>query len=320
LIPKSVREALDIDSETGTTFWTDAIRKEMSVILPAMKILDRDAKPPIGYQEVPCHMVFDVKIDFTRKARYVGGGHVTKPPTTQTYASVVSRDSVRIAFLYASLNDLKVMSADVQGAYLNAPYKEKVYTRCGPEFGPENIGKIAVVVKALYGLKTSAFAWREHLSHTLESSLEFSHCLADNDVWMRPATKADGTEYYQYILVHTDDLLVVAEKPIEILNLLDQHYVLKPGSIGEPKRYLGAEVGLYHLPNNPERPVWYMSSEKYIKEAIRNVKQWLDVRGKKLKGKAPSVLPSGYRPELDVSTYCNEEDGNYFQQQIGVLR
>jgi Reverse transcriptase (RNA-dependent DNA polymerase) len=320
LIPKSVREALDIDRETNTTYWSEAIKKEMAVIMPAMRILERDSKPPIGFQEIPCHMVFDVKIDFTRKARYVGGGHVTKPPTTQTYASVVSRESVRIAFLYASLNDLKIMSADVQGAYLNAPCKEKVYTRCGPEFGPEHIGKIAVVVKALYGLKNSAFAWREHLTHTLESSLEFSHCLADNDVWMRPATKADGTEYYQYILVHTDDLLVIAEKPMEILMLLDQHYVLKPGSIGEPKRYLGAEVGHYYLPNNPEKPVWYMSSEKYIKEAIRNVKTWLDNRNRKLKGKAPSVLPSGYRPELDTTKYCDDEEGNYYQQQIGVLR
>jgi Reverse transcriptase (RNA-dependent DNA polymerase) len=237
-IPKTVREALEIDNDTGTTYWTDAIRKEMSVIMPAMKILEQDAKPPIGFQEIPCHIVFDVKIDFTRKARYVGGGHVTKPPATQTYACVVSRESVRITFLYASLNNLKIMSADVQGAYLNAPCKEKVYTRCGPEFGPENIGKNAVVVKALYGIKTSAFAWREHLSHTLESSLEFSHCLADNDVWMRPATTSEGRDYYQYILVHTDDILVVAEKPLEILNLLDQHYVLKPGSIGEPKSYL----------------------------------------------------------------------------------
>jgi Reverse transcriptase (RNA-dependent DNA polymerase) len=233
---------------------------------------------------------------------------------------VVSRESVCIAFLYASLNDLKLMSADILGAYLNAPCREKVYTRCGPEFGPENVGKLAVVVKALYGLKTSAFAWRKHLSHTLEISLEFSHCLADNDVWMRPATKIDGSDYYQYILVHADDILVVAENPKEILNLLDQHYVLKKGSIGEPTSYLGAEVGKYYLPNNPERPVWYMGSEKYIKEAIRNVKGWIDERNRTLKGKAPSVLPSGYRPELDTSKYCNGDEANYYQQQIGVLR
>jgi hypothetical protein len=101
---------------------------------------------------------------------------------------------------------------------------------------------------------------------------------------------------------------------------LDQHYVLKPGSIGEPKRFLGAEAGHYHLPNNPVRPAWYMSSEKYIKEAIHNVKMWLEEGNRNLKDKAPSVLPSGYQPELDTSNYCDDKESNYYQQQIGVLR
>jgi Reverse transcriptase (RNA-dependent DNA polymerase) len=319
-LPKSVKEALAIDRDTNTSFWSDAIKKEMSVILPAVKILEDGITAPVGYQMIPCHMVFDIKVDFTRKARFVGGGHVTKPPTTQTYASVVSRESVRIAFLYAALNELDIMSADVQGAYLNAPCKEKVYTRCGPEFGPENIGRVALIVKALYGLKTSAYAWREHLSKTLEGSLDFSHCLADNDVWMRPGEKLDGTKYYQLILVHTDDLLVVAEKPIDILTNLDQHYILKKGSIGELTTYLGAEVGRYTLPDDPSRKRWYMGSEKYVKEAIRNVKAWLEERGHSLKMRAPSVLPSGYRPELDTTAYCSEEEGSYYQQQVGVLR
>ena len=134
----------------------------------------------------------------------------------------------RIAFLLAALNDLDhVMSADVQGAYLNAPCKEKVFTRCGPEFGTENIGRVAVIVKALYGLKTSAFAWREHLSEALKKSMEFTHCYADNDVWMRPATKSNGFKYYELILVHTDDLLCLSENPTSILNQLDQHFLLK---------------------------------------------------------------------------------------------
>jgi hypothetical protein len=64
-----------------------------------------------------------VKVDFTRKARIVAGVHVTKPPKNQTYASVVSRDSVRIGFLNAALNDLDIMSADIQGAKLNASCK-----------------------------------------------------------------------------------------------------------------------------------------------------------------------------------------------------
>jgi mitochondrial fission protein ELM1 len=112
-----------------------------------------------------------VKIDFIRMARFFAGGHVTNPPSTQTYASVVSRESVRIAVLIASLNDMNVMSADVQGAYLKAPCYKKVYTVCGQEFGTEFTRRTAVVVKALYGLKTSAYAWREHLNPDISQLL-----------------------------------------------------------------------------------------------------------------------------------------------------
>jgi len=63
-----------------------------------------------------------------------------------------------------------------------------------------------------------------------------------------------------------------------------------------------------------------MSSDKYVREAVRNVKSYLEERGYALKSKAPSVLPSGYRPELDVTDYCSGEEHSYYMQQIGVLR
>jgi hypothetical protein len=63
-----------------------------------------------------------------------------------------------------------------------------------------------------------------------------------------------------------------------------------------------------------------MSSEKYVKEAIQNVKQWMANRGLIFKTKASGVLPSGYRPELDTSESCDVAEAEYFQQQIGVLR
>jgi hypothetical protein len=76
--PKTVREALIIDKETNMTYCADAIKKEMKVILPALDISDHDKKAPVGFQEIPCHMILDVKMDFTRKARVVAGGHLTK--------------------------------------------------------------------------------------------------------------------------------------------------------------------------------------------------------------------------------------------------
>jgi hypothetical protein len=42
----------------------------------------------IGFQEIKCHIIFDVKMDFTRKARFVAGGHLTQPATSSTYSSV----------------------------------------------------------------------------------------------------------------------------------------------------------------------------------------------------------------------------------------
>ena len=62
------------------------------------------------------------------------GGHVTDPPATTTYSSVVSRESVRIALLIAALNDLEVLSADIQNAY----YMRNVEKRFGAEQVPNS--------------------------------------------------------------------------------------------------------------------------------------------------------------------------------------
>jgi Reverse transcriptase (RNA-dependent DNA polymerase) len=183
-IPHSVKRALEIDRETGTTFWRDAIKKEMLNIASAISILDEGAKPPPGFQWIPCHIIFDVKMDFTRKARFVAGGHTTAPPNSITYASMVSRESVHIAFLLAALNGL-----DMLAACMNADCLEKVYMTCGPEFGHLN-GWIGVIIKALYGLHSSGYAWRTHLAATLHS-LDFTMCYADNDVWMSRAKCPD---------------------------------------------------------------------------------------------------------------------------------
>ena len=105
-LPKTIKRALEIDEETGTTFWRNAIRKEMGNIEPCMKELGEGEQPLPGHQFIHTHIVFDIKIDFTRKARFVANGSTTEVEPERTNASVVSRDSIRIALLYAALNDL----------------------------------------------------------------------------------------------------------------------------------------------------------------------------------------------------------------------
>jgi hypothetical protein len=186
--------------------------------------------------------IFEIKMDFTKKARLVAGGHRTTPPTSMTYSSVVSRESVRIAFLIAAPNDLDVIMSDVGNAYLNAKTTEKVYGIAGVEFGDADVGKNCTVVRALYGLKMSGAAWRAHFAADLRD-MGFSSTLADPDVWYRPATKADGTEYYEYALVYVDDQLTVSDNPKAITDKLQDAYKYRLKDVGPPTKYLVAKMG-----------------------------------------------------------------------------
>ena len=92
----------------------------------------------------------------------VAGGHMTGAPMTMTYISVVSHETVCLALILAALNDLKVKALDILNAYVSALIKEKVWCGLGPEFGP-NAGKSAIIVCALYGLKSTGAAFHAHL-------------------------------------------------------------------------------------------------------------------------------------------------------------
>lgn len=69
----------------------------------------------------------------------------------------MSRESARLAFMLAALNDLDVKAADIGNACLSTMCKEKVCKVCGPEFGAMK-GKRARIVRAPCGLKSSASA------------------------------------------------------------------------------------------------------------------------------------------------------------------
>jgi hypothetical protein len=59
----------------------------------------------------------------------------------------------------------------------------------------------------------------------------FKKCLADADVWMKPTVKPNGKQYYEYILVYVDGVLVVSHNPMAIMNELSRYYTLKEGSL-----------------------------------------------------------------------------------------
>ena len=215
-IPRDVEHVHEIDARDGNTLWRDALKKEMYNVGVAFEILDEVVHAPHGWKQVTGHLVWDVKMDFTRKATWVLDGHKTLDPIGSTYAGVVSRESVCIALTYAALNDLDVFAANIRNAYLQAPSSQKDCIICGPEFGVENIGQTALIHCALYSGKAAGRDFRNHLRSCMEF-LNFKSCLADPDVWMRLAIKSNGNTYYEYILVYVDDALVVSENAESIL-------------------------------------------------------------------------------------------------------
>ena len=163
-VPKTVWEALDLDKTNGNDLWWEAIKKEMKAVKIAFKILGNDEKSPPGSQFMKCRMIFDIKMeDFRRKARLVAGGHMMETLKTLTYASVVSQETVRIALMVATLNDVEVKTSYVQNVYLTAPCAEVIHTTLGTEFG-EDEGKTGSIVRALYGLTSAGASFRNHLA------------------------------------------------------------------------------------------------------------------------------------------------------------
>ena len=329
-LPHSVKEALQIDKETGTDFWWKAIQKELAKVMIALEY-DEGVTPEqirngsgkaayIGFQEIKCHMIFDVKMDLTRKARFVAGGHLTETPASITYSSVVSRDSVRLAFLIAALNDLKILACDVGNAYLNAPCREKVWFIAGPEFGSRQ-GTVIKIVRALYGLKSSGASWRAMFNNTIRD-MGFESTIADPDAYRRAFTKPDGFKYYEYLLVYVDDVLIISHDPQVHLDRIKATYELNPSSIGPPTRYLGADVELVTRPGDPTGKEYYsFSAHTYVRNAVKNVKLLLQEEGRNLKSTAKTPFPSTtYRPEMDMTEECDEQGASRYLQLVGVLR
>ena len=188
-------------------------------------------------------------MDFTRKARWVAAGHKTPDPIRSTYAGLVSKESVKIAFTYAALNDLDVFAADIQNAYLQAPCSEKYYITCGIEWRPDLVGRQAKIVRALYVLKSSGADFRNHLRDYM-GHLGFKSCLGNDDIWRRPVIKSNGDEYWEYILLYMDDCLVISEFGKDIFRKeLKPYFKLKEESIGHTTIYLGGKVSKLMLPN-----------------------------------------------------------------------
>ena len=73
---------------------------------------------------------------------------MTKSLDSITYASIVSKETDRIALMIAALNDIDVKLGVILNPYVQAPVTDKVWNTLGSDFGKDT-RKTAVIVRVL---------------------------------------------------------------------------------------------------------------------------------------------------------------------------
>ena len=94
-------------------------------------------------------------------------------------------------------------------------------------------GSIVIIVRALYGLRTSSERWNAHLADTLRG-FNFKPTRYDNNVWIHQ--HEDG-KCYDYICIHVDDFMAVGKRAQRIMDEIKSVYTVK--AEGPPDYYLG---------------------------------------------------------------------------------
>ena len=146
----------------------------------------------------------------------------------------------------------------------------------------------------------------------------FQSTVADPDVWIRPAIKPDGSEYYEYVLCYVDDILAASVHAKDVLKSLEGGTVKYKNDIIEPpKMYLGAKLQLKEI--NGGR-CWTITSLDYINVAIKTIEEALKNRPWKLPTKVTTPMVTNYYPELDDSPELEQKDIQFYQEMMGMLR
>ena len=75
--------------------------------------------PPVYTEVKGSRLIFTINMeDFHKKSRDIAGGRTVDALATLTYSSVVSRETVQIAFTLPALNDVEFKSIHIHNSFL----------------------------------------------------------------------------------------------------------------------------------------------------------------------------------------------------------
>ena len=109
--------------------------------------------------------------------------------------------------------------------------------------------------------------------------------LIDPYVWILSAKKSCVSDYYEYILLYTDDILTVSKISKRLhRDLIESYFEWKKESIGFNKIYLSGTV--IKLENDNGAKAWDFILSQYVQLETNNVEDWLKGKDMKLTPKS----------------------------------
>jgi hypothetical protein len=175
----------------------------------------------------------------------------------------------------------------------------------GPKFGVDLHGKNLIIDKSLYGLKTSAARFHEHLSKSL-LRLGLKKTKHDPGLWM-----VDKSSNYEYLATYVDDILIWNKDPMAVIKSLEKTYMLK--GVGIPEYYLGGNVEFLGETWKNQGLGLALSAKTYIQNVIPKFQGLFGKQFKPIK----TPMSEGYHPEVDDSPICIEYESHKYRSIIG---
>ena len=96
-----------------------------------------------------------------------------------------------------------------------------------------------------------------------------------------------------------------------------KYFDIKEGSQGRPQLSLGLKLKEVYLEDGTV--CWGMSSAKYMQEALKNAKIWMNKHGYKFPSKCDTPMLTSYRLELDVSEQLDDEKSSWYMSAVSIF-
>ena len=108
----------NLDKENNNTLQKNIITKEIHNIYIIFQILENNEPMLHSWKQTSGHMIYDLKIYFTRKTRWVLDENKCPDFSGSIYIGVVSKDNIIITLIYIVLNKLNMCITNIKNIYL----------------------------------------------------------------------------------------------------------------------------------------------------------------------------------------------------------